>query len=130
MYRSLFPSSVVFAIKVPAADARTKNNLRFIEMQRGEPLVILFHHHQRRHPLRLRAPFRVGLIRPVFFCLAICSEQYGVEVRKENYDRATIRRQEGSVRDGKKGARAESEERRTECRPVAVNFAFNICLEG
>jgi len=49
--------------------ARTKNNLRFIEMQRGEPLVILFHQRRRAHPLRLR-PFRASLIRPVFFCLA------------------------------------------------------------
>jgi len=58
----------------------------------GHEIVILFHHHQRRHAhsLRLRL-FLASLIRPVFSCLAICSKYYGsMEVRKKNYDRAII----------------------------------------
>lgn len=67
-----------------AAGARTKNNLRFIEMQRGEPLVILFHRHQRRAALSFAlfvfalSPFlsRRRRLDPacLFFSLTICSE--------------------------------------------------------
>lgn len=73
-------------VEVCGRRARTKNNLRFIEMQRGEPLVILFHRHRRMvparflvHPLRLQPPFSFSLLwrrfdRACLFCLAICSE--------------------------------------------------------
>lgn len=114
-----------------------KNNLRFIEMQRGEPLVILFHRHQTRmvcpcalvHPLRFSPPpplFSLSLhsadsIQPVFFVSPFVRNSTGaMEVWKERITtesaRTTRRRenQRRGVADRKRGARRRKRREQTE----------------
>lgn len=111
-YRNCFPPSVPQR-GGPVADARTKNNLRFIEMQRGEPLVILFHRHRRRRALWLTlfgflSFLRAALIRPVFFVSPFVRNGMARKCGK----RITIERQQTDRRQRDREREREQVERR------------------